>query len=162
MKDQITHGSKELTLNQAIAMVMVDSMLIKDSEEKLKLSLVVCKLEFFRSQRLYNEEIAKGLYRHLWDIYSYKSKYEQILDLGKYLDQQLLIQNKQIQKQNYVKIVPTVSNYFDISAEQYEKDLMQLLEPKRPKPKPQREIQEPVDTKGKKKKKKTRFLFFKK
>lgn len=131
--EQIHHPSQELTLNQALAIVMLEISVLRDSQEKLHLSLVVCQLEYIRVHRLYTAPMGKDLYRLLWDIWNEKSKYEQILDLGVYLKKTLKERNHSMSPAEYESVAVTVAGYFQLRPEGYQNQLHQFLYRKKPK-----------------------------
>lgn len=131
---EIYHGFRALTANQAIALVILESIPLQDPQEKLEISLVVCKLEYFRMSRLFDEKMGKHLYHLLYYLDSLDTKYQLILKIGAYLDQELFLRNRRINPQNYGKVTTTVSKYLQVPKEQFHKDIMALVEAKKPKP----------------------------
>lgn len=144
IKSQIHHPSAKLTLNQAIALIMLETIPLFKKEEKLKISVVICKLEFFRINRLYREEMGEKLYKLLCDIFQENTIYQQIDQVEAYLDQELARMQRKITPQQYDKLALTVSRYFQISPVQYQKDLQHYFAQGKSKSKPKEASPAPV------------------
>lgn len=120
--ENIPHLSKCLTINQAMAVLMVESFPFT-KEEKFHVSVVVCKLEFIRSKRKYNDELGLKMYEIICDIFTENSQYENFLLLGTHLDQFISSVHLFMTVADYNHIAPTVAKYFSFPPTGYKKEL---------------------------------------
>lgn len=106
--DKINHVEKSLGLNEAISVIMLESQLIP-KEQWTEIYVCIAKLEYIRTQRLYTKKLGDALYQILWDVFNEKSKLEQIVDLGLFLDKFLKENNRELKRKDYEKMAPSIS-----------------------------------------------------
>lgn len=126
--EDIVHMYKELTLNQGISVLVVESLLFTH-KEKVEVSLVVCKLEYLRSKKMYTDALGAKLYESVCDIFDYTPPYEKHLNMGKVLDEFLQSKGLFMSKQDYLRIIPIVGPYFRFNIPHYKAELIQRLFP---------------------------------
>lgn len=152
--EDIIHLDKSLTLNQAIAVLIVESFFFTH-EEKVHVSLVVCKLEYLRFKKRYTDELGSQMYPIICDIFNEKTKFRQHLDLGVFLTDYLKSQNLRITQQDYARILPIVAPYFKFNPDKYKAEAFKTLFPP-----PKRQTQIIIPPKNTPQDKKSNPLFF--
>ncbi len=108
--DKINHVEKSLGINEAVSVIMIESQLIP-KDQWADVYICIAKLQYIRSQRLYTKKLGDALYEILWDIFNEKSKLEQIIDLGLFLDEFLKENNRVLKRKDYEKMAHSISQW---------------------------------------------------